>query len=66
MYYVVYYDGAWRIRFENLHLGHFATAETASEAALKVAQSRFEPNPRVQVTNGPDGEITIGDPEESA
>jgi hypothetical protein len=63
VYHVVFHDGWWRIKFEGLHIGEFDSAETATDAALKVARSRLGPSPDVAVKNRSDGELIIGDPE---
>jgi hypothetical protein len=65
VYHIVFHDGHWRIRFENLHIGEFRSADMAVGAALQVVNSSLDPSPRAVVMTGSDGEITIGHPEES-
>jgi hypothetical protein len=65
-YDVVFHEGHWRIGYDGLHIGEYATADLAAEAALRIARSRFAPSPRTQINKGPDGAITIGDAEERA
>jgi hypothetical protein len=65
-YAIVFHGGCWRIRYEDLYLGQYETPAAAAEAALKVAQSRLEPSLKTQVITNLNGEIVVGDPEESA
>jgi hypothetical protein len=65
-YSVVFYEGCWRIQYRGFHLGEFASADVATEAAVRVINSRVVPGSKVEIKNGANGEITIGDPEESA
>jgi hypothetical protein len=61
----VFCDGYWRIKYRDLHLGEFASGEAATEAAVRVINS-VVPGSKVEIKNGANGEITIGNPEESA
>jgi hypothetical protein len=66
VYRVVQQDRHWCINFDGLLIGEYATAEEAAEAALTVARSRLAPNPEIRIETAATGEITVGDPEESA
>jgi hypothetical protein len=46
VYIIVFHDGHWRIGYDGLHIGEYATADLAAEAALKVARSRLAPSPK--------------------
>jgi hypothetical protein len=63
VYDVVFHEGHWRIRYQDLHIGAFETAEAATEAALRVVRSRIGTN-GAQVLGRADGAITVGDAEE--
>jgi len=65
-YAIVFQDGYWRIRYDGLDVGQYETPEAAAEAALSVARSRFRPSPKTQIITGSNGDMTVGDPEESA
>jgi hypothetical protein len=65
VYNVVFHEGHWRIRYENLYFGEFGTAETAAQAALEVARSRIAAN-GVCITINADGEISVGEPADKA
>jgi hypothetical protein len=65
VYRIVFHEGHWRIKYEGMHLGVYQSAEKAAEAALRIAQSRLTPSARTRIINGPEGEMTIGDSEES-
>jgi hypothetical protein len=39
VYQVVFHQDQWRIRYENLLMGAFETAEAAAQAALTIARS---------------------------
>jgi hypothetical protein len=62
VYHIVFDQGCWRIEYQGLHWGEFATAVEASETALRIANSRLTPSPDTQIMTGPNGEITIGEP----
>jgi hypothetical protein len=63
VYHVVFHQGHWRIKYEDLYLGEYATAEAAAGAALEVARSRLTPNLATQILTDPNGEILVCDPE---
>ena len=65
VYHIVFYQGHSRIEFEGLYLGEFATAAAAGETALRIARSRLAPSPSTQIIIAPNGEIIIGDLEDS-
>ena len=65
-YSIVFYDGCWRIKYLDLHLGEFASAQAAVQAALKVINSRLASGQKVKIQKLPNGEMFIGNPEESA
>jgi hypothetical protein len=63
VYYVVFQDGHWRIRYEKFHLGEFLTSEAAAHAALRIARSRLTAHSSVGIFTLGDGTITIREPE---
>jgi hypothetical protein len=63
VYYVVFHDGHWRIRYEEFHLGEFLTSAAAAHAALQIARSRLTAHPSVGIFTLGDGTITIREPE---
>jgi hypothetical protein len=62
VYHVVFHQDQWRIRYENLLIGAFETAEAAAQAALTIARSRFAPHPHTQIFTDLNGEITVREP----
>ena len=62
VYQIVFSQGHWRIEYAGFHLGEFATAETAAEAALKVARSRIGAN-GVQIFTDGHGRMTVREPD---
>jgi hypothetical protein len=50
----------------DLHLGEFASAEAALQAAVKVINSRLALGREAEIKTLPNGEITVGIPEENA
>jgi len=63
VYHVVFHQGHWRIKYEDLYVGEYATAEAAAAAALEVARSRVIPSLATQILTGPDGGMLVCDPE---
>lgn len=63
IYYVVFHDGHWRIRYETFYLGEFQTADAAAQAALQIAQCRYNANPRVGIFTDNEGGIAIREQE---
>lgn len=63
VYYVVFQDGHWRIRYEDFHLGEFVTSEAAAQAALQIARSRLYAAPLVEIHKESDGTIAIRTPD---
>jgi hypothetical protein len=63
VYYVVFQDGHWRIRYEGFHLGEFVTSEAAAQAALQIARSRLYAAPLVEIHKESDGTIAIRTPD---
>jgi hypothetical protein len=66
VYHIVFHQGCWRIEYQGLYLGEFATAAEASETALKIAKCRLVPSPDTEIRTAPNGEITVGNPGDSA
>lgn len=66
VYRMVFHEGHWRISFEGLLIGAYETAQAAAEAALDIAKSRITPSDSTHIATAPNGEITVGDPEDSA
>jgi hypothetical protein len=46
VYHIVFHQGCWRIEYQGLYWGEFATAAEASETALKIAKCRLVPHGR--------------------
>lgn len=63
VYYVIFDDGHWRIRYEKFLLGEFLTSEAAAHAALRIARSRLAAHSSVGIFTLSDGTITIREPE---
>jgi hypothetical protein len=53
VYYIVFHEGHWRIKYEGLYLGEFPTAAAAAESATEVARSRLETTPSPQIVIDP-------------
>ncbi len=65
-YSIVFYDGYWRIKYLDLHLGEFASADSAVKAVMKVIKSRLASGQEVMIEKLPNGETIIGNPEGNA
>jgi hypothetical protein len=66
VYSVVLREGCWQIKFEDVYLGEYATAEEAAQAALQIARSRFDPSPHTKIIINANGDITVGDPDDGS
>jgi hypothetical protein len=64
VYHIVFHEGHWRIEFEGLYLGEFATAAEAGETALRIARCRLVPSSNTKITTAPNGELIVADLEE--